>query len=82
MKYDYKVNDLILLNRGTLQRKLVPKRDEPYQIIRLHSNGNLKIRKSICMYNECQYVNALLILIATRKEAKCHELASMRTSCD
>jgi hypothetical protein len=28
-KYDYKVNDLILLDRGTLQRKLVPKRDGP-----------------------------------------------------
>jgi hypothetical protein len=47
IKYDYKVNDLILLDRGTLQRKLVPKRDGPYQVIRVYSNGTLKIRKDI-----------------------------------
>ena len=35
VKYDYKINDLILLDRGTLQRKLVPKRDGPYQVIRV-----------------------------------------------
>jgi hypothetical protein len=28
------------------------------------------------------YVNAHLILIASMKEAKCHDLASMRTACD
>jgi hypothetical protein len=47
IKYDYKINDLILLDRGTLQRKLVPKRDGPYQVIRVYSNGTLKIRKGI-----------------------------------
>ena len=47
VKYDYKINDLILLDRGTLQRKLVPKRDGPYQVIRVYSNGTLKIRKGI-----------------------------------
>ena len=47
VKYDYKVNDLILLDRGTLQRKLVPKPDGPYQVIRVYSNGTLKIRKGI-----------------------------------
>ena len=46
-KYDYKINDLILLDRGTLQRKLVPKHDGPYQVIRVYSNGTLKIRKAI-----------------------------------
>ena len=47
VKYDYKVNDLILLDQGTVQRKLVPKRDGPYQVIRVYSNGTLKIRKGI-----------------------------------
>jgi len=46
-KYDYKINDLNLLDRGTLQCKLVPKRDGPYQVIRVYSNGTLKIRKGI-----------------------------------
>jgi pyruvate kinase len=47
VKYDYKVNDLILLDQGTVQRKLVPKRDGPYQVIRVYSNGTLQIRKGI-----------------------------------
>jgi hypothetical protein len=47
IKYDYKINDLILLDCGTLQRKLVPKRDGPYQVIRVYSNGILKIQKGI-----------------------------------
>jgi pyruvate kinase len=47
IKYDYEVNDLILLDRGTLQRKLVAKRDRPYQVIRVYSHGTLKIRKGI-----------------------------------
>jgi hypothetical protein len=47
IKYDNKVNDLILLDRGTLQRKLVPKRDGPYQVIKVYSNGTLKICKVI-----------------------------------
>jgi hypothetical protein len=54
IKYDYKVNDLILLDCGTLQRKLVPKRDGPYQVIRVYSKGTLKIRKGI-------YVQRVLI---------------------
>jgi pyruvate kinase len=47
IKYDYKVNDLILLDHGTLQRKIVPKCDGPYQIIRVCSKATLKIRKGI-----------------------------------
>jgi pyruvate kinase len=47
IKNDYKVNDLIFLDRGKLQKKLVPKRDGPYQVIRVYSNGTLKIRKGI-----------------------------------
>jgi hypothetical protein len=46
-KHEYKVNDQVLLDRGILQRKLSPKRDGPYQIIRVYSNGTLKIRKGI-----------------------------------
>jgi hypothetical protein len=41
------VNDLILFNCGTLQRNLIPKRDGPYQPIRVYSNGTLKICKGI-----------------------------------
>jgi hypothetical protein len=47
IKYGYKVNDLILLDHGILQRKLVPKCDGPYQVIRVYSNGTLKICKGI-----------------------------------
>jgi hypothetical protein len=47
IKYDYKVNDLISLDRGTLQRELITKRDGPYQVIRVYSNSTLKIRKGI-----------------------------------
>jgi hypothetical protein len=46
IKYDYKINNLILLDRGTLQRKLVPKRDGPYQVIRVYSNGSLKYERA------------------------------------
>jgi hypothetical protein len=46
-KYSYKVNDLILLDCGTLHRKLVPKGDGPYQIIIVYLNDILKIYKGI-----------------------------------
>ena len=42
VKHEYKVNDQVLLNRGILQRKLTSKRDGPYQIVRVYSNGTLK----------------------------------------
>ena len=47
IKYEYKVNHLILLDQGTLQHKLVPKRNGPYQVIRVYSNSTLKIREGI-----------------------------------
>jgi hypothetical protein len=47
IKHEYKVNDQVLLDRGILQRKLIPKRDGPYQVVRVYSNGTLKIRKGI-----------------------------------
>jgi hypothetical protein len=45
IKYDYKINYLILLDRGTLQRNTIPKRDG--KVIRVYSNGTLKMRKGI-----------------------------------
>jgi hypothetical protein len=47
VKNEYKVNDQVLLDRGVLQRKLNPKRDGPYQVVQVFSNGTLKIRKGI-----------------------------------
>jgi hypothetical protein len=47
IKHEYKVNDQVLLDRGILQRKLIPKREGPYQVVRVYSNGTLKIRKGI-----------------------------------
>jgi hypothetical protein len=43
IKYDYKVNDLILFYFGTLQRKVFPKRDGPYQVIKIYSKSTHKI---------------------------------------
>jgi hypothetical protein len=37
VNYNHKVDDLILLEQGTLQCKLVLKHDRPYQVIRLYS---------------------------------------------
>ena len=51
VKHEYKVKDQVLLDRGILQRKLSPKRDGPYQIVRVYSNGTLKIQKGI--YVQC-----------------------------
>jgi hypothetical protein len=47
VKHEYKVNDQVLLDRGILQRKLIPKREGPYQVVRVYSNGTLKIRNGI-----------------------------------
>jgi hypothetical protein len=47
MTYDYKVNDLILFDCGTFQRKLVSKRDGFHQVVRVYSNVTLKICKGI-----------------------------------
>ena len=45
-KYEYKVGDKVLLERGeSVQRKLIPKRTGPYSIVRIYDNGTLKIRK-------------------------------------
>jgi hypothetical protein len=46
-KIEYELNNQVLLNKGILQRKLSPKRDGPHHIVRIYSNGILKIRKGI-----------------------------------
>jgi hypothetical protein len=81
IKYDYKDNDLILLDCGTLQRKLVPKRDGFTKSLESIQTALLKFVKA-STYNNCGYINALLILIAPMKEAKCHDLESMSTAGD
>jgi hypothetical protein len=43
--HTFRVNDLILLDRGETQRKLEPKRTGPYQVVRVYDNGTVKIRK-------------------------------------
>jgi hypothetical protein len=43
ISYDYKVNDIRLLDRAMLQRS-----DWPYQVITLYSNGDIIIIK--CIY--------------------------------
>ena len=75
IKYDYKVNDLILLDRGTLQRKLVPKRDGPYQVIRVYSNGTLKIRKGI----HVQRVSIRPYFKAPDEGSECNDTVAMGT---
>jgi pyruvate kinase len=47
IRRELSMNDQVLLDRGILQRKLIPKRDGPYQVVRVYSNGTLKIRKGI-----------------------------------
>lgn len=45
--HTYAVGDKILLDRGEIQRKLIPKREGPFQVVRVYDNGTLKIRKGI-----------------------------------
>jgi hypothetical protein len=45
--YQYKVGDKVLINRDVIQRKLLPKRDGPYEVVRIYDNGTIKLRKGI-----------------------------------
>jgi hypothetical protein len=45
--YQYKVGDKVLVNRDIIQRKLLPKRDGPYEVVRIYDNGTIKLRKGI-----------------------------------
>ena len=41
------VGDKVLINRDVIQRKLLPKRDGPYEVVRIYDNGTIKLRKGI-----------------------------------
>ncbi|CAJ1959749.1 unnamed protein product [Cylindrotheca closterium] len=41
----YRVGDLVLLDRGKLQQKLLPKRTGPYQVLCVYDNGTIKLRR-------------------------------------
>ena len=43
--HTYKVGDLVLVNRDILQRKYLPKRDGPFTIKNIYSNGLVKVQK-------------------------------------
>ena len=45
--HEYKVGDKVLINRDVIQRKLLPKRDGPYEVVRIYDNGTIKLRKGI-----------------------------------
>jgi hypothetical protein len=36
VKYEYKLNDQVLLDKGISQRKLNPKTDRPYQVVQIY----------------------------------------------
>ena len=43
--HTYREGDLVLVNRDTLQPKLLPKRDGPFTIKKVYSNGLPKVQK-------------------------------------
>ena len=45
--YEYKTGDKVLLDRGEMQRKLMPKREGPCDIVRIHDDGTMKIKKGL-----------------------------------
>ncbi|KAL7541071.1 hypothetical protein ACHAWF_006846 [Thalassiosira exigua] len=44
-KYTYEVGQKTLLDKGKVQRKVIPKRNDTFTIVRVHDNGTLKIQK-------------------------------------
>ena len=47
VKYTYGQKDHVLLDRGIIQHKLNPKRDGPYKVKKVYTNGAVKIHKGI-----------------------------------
>ena len=47
VQHQYKVGDLVLLNRDKLQRKLNTKRDGAFEIIKVYANGTVKLQKGV-----------------------------------
>ena len=43
----WRVGDQVLINRDMLQRKHLPKRDGPFTIVNVYSNGLVKVQKGI-----------------------------------
>jgi hypothetical protein len=46
--YKYKVGDKVLINRDIIHRKLLPKRDGPYEVVHIYDNGTIKLPKRYC----------------------------------
>ena len=47
IKYHFKINDEVMLERNTLQRKMNPLRDGPFTITKVYTNGTVRIQKGI-----------------------------------
>ena len=47
VEHHYQVGDQVMINRDEIQRKLLPKRDGPYEVVRVYDNGTIKLRKGI-----------------------------------
>ena len=50
-RYQFQPNNNVLLERNLLQQKLYPKRDGPYDVVRVYPNGTLKLHKGIVTQN-------------------------------
>lgn len=71
-KYDYAINDLILMDWATLQCKLVPKHDGTYQVTRVYSNThkiNVQLwnfqSKEIHYFITAELISHLFVCITT-----------------
>ena len=47
IKYNFKINDEVMLERNTLQRKMNPLRDGPFTITKVYTNGTVRIQRGI-----------------------------------
>ena len=45
--HTYQIGDQVLVNWDILQRKYLPKRDGPFTITKVYSNGLVKVQKGI-----------------------------------
>ena len=52
IKHGYKPGDQVMLDRGVQQRKLLPKRDGPYNVVRVYNSmSTIKIHKGVAVQN-------------------------------
>jgi hypothetical protein len=47
LKHDYKIGDQVLLYKPGIRRKLSTPKEGPYVILKVHTNGTVKIRRGI-----------------------------------